>query len=317
MDTKVKMIIDVDTGVDDALAIIYALKNPRVQVLGIVSGRGNVDAKKATDNTLRVIELVNPSYEIPVVIGSDITLEGECRKVSSHVHGENGIGDAILPEPKGKPLAVDFRDFIYNIVKENTGEVVIVTLGHMTNLAMALEKYPDLPSLVKKVVVMGGVVNGEGNVLPYSEANIYGDPLAADRVFMADFKTTVVPLNVTSKTLMSKKDIEQLIETCKPENRPIADFIKNSFIFYMKFYNWAMGLVDCCPIHDPLAMLVAVNPQFVKTQSLPLRVETKGELTRGMFVCDTRIHRIDCKEIEIAMDVDSKDAVEEILGIIK
>ena len=317
MNKKIKILIDADTGIDDALAILYALKNPKVEVLGIVSGRGNVDAVKAADNTLRIIELANPNYNVPVVVGSDVTLEGESRQVSSHVHGENGIGNVDLPKPKQKPLDVDFKDFIYNTLKNGEGEVIVVTLGHMTNIAMAMEKYPEIPSLAKKLVVMGGAVKDPGNVLPHSEANIYGDPLAADKVFMADFKTTIVPLDVTMKVLMSKKDIEKLVQTCKPENKQVAEFIKNSFSFYMDFYKEVQGLDDVCPLHDPLAMLVAVNPYIVKTQAFPIRVETKGEFTRGMFVCDARYKKLDCKQVEIAMEVDEKNALNAILDTLK
>lgn len=317
MNKKVKILIDADTGIDDALAILYALKNPKVEVLGVVSGRGNVDAAKAADNTIRIIELANPSYNVPVVIGSDVTLEGESRKVSSHVHGENGIGNVNLPEPKQKPLDIDFKDFIYKTLKDGNGEVVIVTLGHMTNLAMAMEKYPDIPNLAKKLVVMGGAVKDPGNVLPHSEANIYGDPLAADKIFMADFNTIIVPLDVTMKVLMSKKDIEKLVETCKPENKQVAEFIKSSFSFYMDFYKEVQGLDNLCPLHDPLAMLVAVNPYIVKTQAFPIRVETKGEFTRGMFVCDARHKKLQCKQVEIAMEVDEKNALNAILDTLR
>lgn len=317
MDKKIKILIDADTGIDDALAILYALKNPCVEVLGIVSGRGNVDAVKAADNTLRVIELAKADYKVPVVVGSDISIEGESREVSSHVHGKNGIGDIELPEPSDKPLDVDFRDFIYNTLKENEGEVIIVTLAHMTNLQMAVEKYPDIPKLTKKLVVMGGAVKVPGNVLPHSEANIYGDPLAADKVFMCDFDTAIVPLDVTMKVLMTKNDVENLVKTCKPENKAMNEFIRDIFVFYMDFYNRIVGLKDCCPLHDPLAMLVAVNPDIVKTKKLPLRVESKGEFTKGMFICDERNTKMECNLVDIAMEVDEQNAVKEILDCLR
>lgn len=171
----IKMLIDCDTGIDDSIAILFALKRPDVRVLGITTGCGNIDAYQAAENSIRLIHLAKPGYEVPVAVGANAPLVGPWEGPVPHIHGANGIGNAELPPADQKPAAEAGWDMIVRLARENPGELTVVTLGRMTNLALALEKEPALPRLVKNVVAMGGAVRAPGNVSPVSEANIAGD----------------------------------------------------------------------------------------------------------------------------------------------
>ncbi len=178
-----RIIIDADTGVDDSLAILYALRSPNFHVEGITTCFGNNNAEQSADNCLRLIRLSGCGYEVPVAVGSNESLDGVFDSAPAHIHGDNGIGNVELPESSQKPVDETAWDFIIRKAGELKDELTIITTGRMTNLARALEKDPELPSKVKKVVAMGGTLKEPGNVNPYAEANIHGDAKAADREF--------------------------------------------------------------------------------------------------------------------------------------
>ena len=201
-----RIIIDADTGVDDSLAILYALRSPNFHVEGITTCFGNNNAEQSADNCLRLIRLSGCGYEVPVAVGSNESLDGVFDSAPAHIHGDNGIGNVELPESSQKPVDETAWDFIIRKAGELKDELTIITTGRMTNLARALEKDPELPSKVKKVVAMGGTLKEPGNVNPYAEANIHGDAKAADRVFRAGFNLALVGLDVTMKTFITDRE---------------------------------------------------------------------------------------------------------------
>ena len=231
-----------------------------------------------------------------------------------HIHGANGVGNAELPPADQKPAAEAGWDMIVRLARENPGELTVVTLGRMTNLALALEKEPALPRLVKNVVAMGGAVRAPGNVSPVSEANIAGDPEAADRVFLAGFDLTLVGIDVTGKTFLTPRHLDIAEKYWAEDCRPILDYMREALKLYFAFVCQNNRYLDRCPVHDPLAMVVAVDPSVVTIRKLPTRVECGGTLCRGMVVSDFRERPIDAPFASICMDVDSERAVEELLG---
>lgn len=311
----IKILIDADTGIDDSVAILYALKNPEIRVMGICAGYGNTTTQQAAENSVRLIQLAQPGYDVPVVMGADKPLKRSWRGPVCHIHGNNGIGDAQIPASSQEISKEDYRDFIYRIAEESGGELVLVTLGRLTNIALTLEKYPDLPKKVKKLVIMGGTVYAPGNASPCAEANVIGDPEAADMMFISGFDITMVGLDVTKKTLLSMDHIIKLRRYCSERNRDIVNYLHTALDFYMNFYRVQDGYLDNCPVHDPLAVLIAVHPELVRTQRMKARIECGGTYCTGMVVTDLRKYSFDANYIEMCLEVDGHKAVEELLSV--
>lgn len=216
-----RIIIDADTGVDDSLAILYALKSPNFHVEGITTCFGNNNAEQSAENSIRLIKLSGCGYEVPVIVGANESLEGVFDSAPAFIHGDNGIGNVILPESEQRPLDEKAEDFMIRKAEELDGELMIITTGRMTNLAKSYLKDPSLPKKVKKVVSMGGALDVPGNVNPYAEANIYGDARAADLVMSAGFNMILVGLDVTMKTFITNREIQNLCKNCRSEERHV------------------------------------------------------------------------------------------------
>ena len=309
-----RILIDADTGIDDSIAILYALKSKKLLVEGITTCFGNSGAAQSADNCLRLIKLSGCGREIPVVIGSECSLEGEYASAPAHIHGKNGIGNVVLPKSGQKPLQEDAADFIVRKANELGGELVIVTTGRLTNLARALEKDPKLPRKVKKLVTMGGCLQVPGNVSPFAEANIAGDAKAANQVFRAGFHMFLVGLDVTTKTFITKQDLEKLEMYCAEESRPCVEYIKKALDFYFEFHRQSAGMLCRCVVHDPLAMLIAEDGTLGEFAMIRAGVEYQVPAYRGMIVTD---HRFDSEmeqdEIAACIRVDSDQAVRRLL----
>ena len=311
-----KILIDCDTGIDDSVAILYALKSPHIHVEGIVTGFGNTNPVQAADNSLRLIKLADCGYEVPVVIGAKAGLNGECDPAPEHIHGKNGIGNVILPESSQKPLDEDAADFIIRKANEPDGELIIVTLGRLTNLARALEKDPKLPKKVKKLVTMGGCLHAPGNVSGVAEANIFGDAEASARIIKAGFHMTLVGLDVTTKTYITAANLEELERHATGNNKKIVEYLKGALSFYFEFYRKSMGLVEQCVVHDPLAMVIAEDATLAKMEMIRARVEYENEGLRGMIVCDHRFASDwEQDEVGFCCEVDSVVAVRHLLSV--
>lgn len=311
----IKMLIDCDTGIDDSLALLFAMKRPDVRIMGIVASFGNTTAAQAAENTLRLIRLADPGYEIPVAIGADRALDGTSYVPVAHIHGKNGIGNVELPASDRKVVERNGVDFILDVIGRNPNEITLVTLGRLTDLALALEKEPDLPKKVKNVVVMGGTLFHAGNVGPMSEANIAGDAEAADRVLKAGFNVSVIGLDVTAKTHLTENTLDCLSRYCTPENRPVARYLCEAIRgVYFPFNRKQNFCLDYCPVHDPLAMLAAVDPTPFTFRKLRVRVECGGTWSRGRLTADMREQPIDAPFTEIAVDVEPEQALERIIA---
>ena len=308
-----QILIDADTGIDDSIAILFALKRPDVRVLGITTGFGNTTAAQAAENSLRLIQLTGVPYEVPVAVGAAEPLAGKWQGPDAGIHGPNGIGGVELPPSPQRPLEEPAWKFLARQAAEHPGELTLVTTGRMTNLALALEEEPRLPSLLRRVVSMGGAFRVPGNVTPVAEANIAGDPEAADRVFQAGFDLTLVGLDVTQKVRMTAAQVAMVGRYAAEKDRAVADYLQQVMPFYFRFNRRQNNCLDHCPVHDPLAMLAAVDPSVVTVRKIPARVECGGTFCRGMVVADLREHPFDACGISICVDVDARRAVEELL----
>ncbi|MCD8154181.1 MAG: nucleoside hydrolase [Clostridiales bacterium] len=309
-----RLLIDCDLGIDDSLALLYALQRPDAEIAGICVSAGNVSAAQGAENTLRVLKLAGKEGAIPVCVGAELPVNGIPKETAPNIHGANGIGNVQLPETDQRPVDMDFRDFLYEKACACPGELVLITLGRMTDIALTLQRYPDFSRKISRVVSMGGTLYTPGNVTPVAEANIAGDPEAADQVLCAGWNVSLVGLDVTLKTLLKISDLDKARRCCRKECAPLLDFIKEELRFYMNAYRNANYFLECCPLHDPLAMLTVFNPGLVTTRKMITRVECQGTYCRGMLVTDQREHPIEGRFVEHCVEVDSPRAVNMFLA---
>ena len=268
-----KVIFDTDIGIDDAMALLFLHFSPDVDLKAIVTGFGNAKIDTTTRNALYMQECF--AMDAPVYRGAGEPIgESLSRGYPDFVHGSNGLGDIELTEPIGQAEALEGAQAIVEIAKQNPQEINVVAVGRMTNLALALELCPELPELVDEVVVMGGAFgfNGHrGNVSPVAEANIAGDPEAADRVFTSGLRITIVGLDVTQETVARSHFFDYL-----KENAGIAgDFIYRISRFYLEFHKKVTGRYEC-PVHDSSAVAYLLNSYPYTTRPGIVRVATEG-----------------------------------------
>ncbi len=288
MENVKRIILDVDTGIDDALAIIFAIKSKKLRVEGITTGFGNVDLKQATVNTLKMIDLSDPTYDIPVAMGAEKPLFRKRREPSHQIHGVDGLGGYELPESIRIPIEEEAADFIIRKVSESPSEITLVFTGRLTNLAIALAKDPSIASKVERLVLMGGALKVPGNITAVSEANIHGDPEAAHRVFESGMPITMVGLDVTAKTKFSEIHFEKLMYRMSDEQTALRGFLDHIFKFSFEASD-KLNEGKFRLMHDPLAVGVAEDPNLVTTEDHYIYIETKGELSSGATLADLRL----------------------------
>ncbi|URN96548.1 MAG: nucleoside hydrolase [Candidatus Pristimantibacillus lignocellulolyticus] len=310
-----KMIIDADTGIDDSIAILHALKAKDVRLEGITTVFGNSSVDQATENTIRLIQLAQPGYEVPVAKGAAKPLVREWAGPVVHVHGNNGIGNVELPPSGQQPIAESAAQFIVRKANEMPGEITLVTLGRLTNVALALELDPDLPQKLKHVVTMGGTVFAPGNVTPVVEANLRGDPEAIDRVIRSGISMTLVGLDVTMKAKLNKQHLENLAQVCRSENTAIVQYMQDVIQYYFSYYSLECNLTDTCPLHDPLAILVARIPEIARMQQMKVQIECEGTITAGAVIADLRTNPSNGDDIMVCLDVNPEQVVNELLSV--
>ncbi|MFQ5525678.1 MAG: nucleoside hydrolase [Thermoanaerobaculia bacterium] len=267
--TPVKVIIDADPGVDDSMAILFALRSPALEVVGITTVFGNVAIDNATKNALTLVNLAGQS--VPVARGAERPLVKEPREPPAFVHGADGLGEAGLQSPAGEVVEQTAAQFIVDMARRHPGEITLVPVGPLTNIALALAIEPRLPELVKEVVLMGGAARVEGNVSPVAEANIYGDPQAADIVFTSPWQVTMVGLDVTTKVRMKDDLLWRLAEA----NPKLGGFIWDITRFYKRFYE-SRGVIGGFYTHDPSAIAYVIDRSLFETEAARVRVASEG-----------------------------------------
>ena len=268
-----KVIFDTDPGIDDAMALLFLHKAPGIEIVGITSSFGNSTIEATTRNCLHLCDIFG--IDAPVARGTALPLNGEEGSTAHHVHGENALGDVPLPaEPRSKPHALPADEFIVDMVRRHPHEITIVAVARMTNLALAVRRDPGIVPLVKQVIVMGGAFGfhgHSGNVSPVAEANIIGDPLAADEIFGADWPVVIVGLDVTQKTIMPTSMIELMGENGGTSGKFIADISR----FYLDFHKNTEGF-DGIFLHDSSAVGYLLDPSLFTTRTGPVRVVCDG-----------------------------------------
>ena len=304
------LVIDVDTGIDDALALLYACAHDEAQILGVSTVVGNVSLAAATRNTRAVLALAGRA-DIPVWPGAATAISIAVRD-ASEIHGKTGIGHAVLPDPDEPADALHAADSIIAAARSHPGRLILCAVGPLTNIALAVMREPELPRLVKRFVIMGGAYSDSGNVTPAAEFNIWHDAEAARIVFRAfggvgGAPVIAIGLDVTRKTIIDESDVAAIASRIagKPHGAKLTRFLEDASRFYFERMEKMLGK-RIFTMHDPLAIAVALDPTLVETRRAAVDVETTGRLTTGATIVDWRGQwgRLANTEVAVAVDAD-------------
>jgi purine nucleosidase len=279
-----KILLDCDTGIDDAITLLYlaALAAAgEAELVAVGTVHGNVDPRSGALNTLRVFELTGLDG-VPVAMGAGRPMAQDVHYADAF-HGSDGLGESHLPAPRRQPADRSAPEQIVQLARAHPGELTLLAVGPLTNLGIALLLEPALPELIRDVVIMGGAFDHPGNVTTHAEANIWHDPEAADLVFAADWPIVLVPLDATHPTAVGAEWLDRLAAG----ESGTARFATGILDFYARAYTPLLGRRGCV-IHDALAAMLVVEPSLGRYAERPVRVELRGALTRGATVWDAR-----------------------------
>ncbi|MEY2945234.1 MAG: hypothetical protein RL433_916 [Actinomycetota bacterium] len=274
-----KIIYDTDPGIDDALGLLLLAASPEIDLLAITVTHGNTSQEKCLNNALKLVELTGIT-KVPVARGAEEPLVKEL-SVAEETHGEGGLGYAILPKSAISPCSELAHDLIIRVVRENPGEVTLLCVGPMTNIALAFLKAPEIVSKVRRIVSMGGAIHYPGNVTPQAEYNVFCDPEAFEIVLKSGIDFTLVPLDVTYQCILTIDHLKKITEA----RSEIRNFIFDSTRFYMEFHEDYQGIKGCA-INDPLAAAILLDPTLVKNRDYYLTIELTSPTSKAKTIAD-------------------------------
>jgi inosine-uridine nucleoside N-ribohydrolase len=300
-DSKPKIILDCDPGVDDAIAIITACR--WTEIIGITSVSGNVSVEHTTSNALKMKELLN--IEAPIHIGASRPIASEPFH-ASHVHGQTGLGNTDLPEPDGTADSDDAVAFILEKTREEEG-IHLIPIGPLTNIALAIKADPSLVNRVASITLMGGGA-GIGNVTSAAEFNVFADPEAADLVFRSGAPLNMLGLNLTHQVLMGSVHADY----CYALNTPVGKTAGDLLNFNGRTHGTEKG-ANLGAMHDPCAVLAVTHPDLFTSKLRSVVVELEGSHTRGQTLVDEREWVETEKNCNVYYEVDSEKVIELIL----
>jgi len=298
-----RILIDADPGIDDACAILLALASPELSLEGLSIVHGNCSLEQGTINGLSILELGNAG-NIPVAKGCQLPLV-QPSLLALDTHGNNGLGYAKLPEPRGKPTRQHGCDFLIEKILSSPGEITLVAIGPLTNVAMAIRKEPRFAEAVKELIIMGGAIRHQGNATPMAEYNVYVDPHAAHIVYHSGIPMRLVPLDVTYQCILTPDDVKRLNKI----NSPIPKFIDESTRFYMEFHDEHQHILGCV-INDPLALALTFAPELCDYQEHYVDVDISGGVSMGNTFADFYHHTKKPVNMKVALGVRARDFVE-------
>lgn len=300
---KVKMILDLDTGIDDAMALAYAVSNPNIDLIGVVTSFGNVSQATSASNTLALLDLLGAN-NVPVYAGADRPTGGtsvyEADANLKFVHGQNGVGNVTIPQSNRTVEKQNGVDFMIQSAQKYGKDLYIVAVGPDTNLAEVLKKDPQFGEQVGKIVIMGGALIVEGNINKYAEANIYNDPIAANELFTSPTEFTMVGLEVTQRPNLTKTDTQKWRELGTASGKAYADMID----YYIDVYAKNIPGLGGCALHDPLAVAASVHPEYLTTMKLPMKVGTAGEEKGRTVAVAEKLNDPKAANVAVAVDLD-------------
>ncbi|MGD6775279.1 nucleoside hydrolase [Sutcliffiella horikoshii] len=304
-----KVLLFADPGIDDSLAIIYALLHPEIELLGIVTGYGNVSVFDATRNASFLLELAGRS-DIPVVRGTSQPLSGIHTVFYPEIHGPQGLGPIIPPE-EFKAEVSPF-ELMFEIIEENIEDIVIVDVGRQTSLAFAFNLRPELMDQVKEVYLMGGAFMVPGNVTDVAEANFWGDPIATSVILNKAKKVYITPLNVTNRAIVTRDIATFIFDQTSSPYKYLIPAVTN---YYATFYDQVMPGIDGSPVHDVFTLYYLLNKDKTYTIQRDVRVAVVDG-NRGQSIADLRmVYKQPQREHYIAMDFDYNDFINDFIEV--
>jgi len=298
-----RILIDTDPGIDDSCAILLALASPELSLEGLTTVHGNCSLEQATHNGLSILELADASH-IPLAGGCELPLV-QPSLLAPETHGDTGLGYAKLPKPKSRPIVQHGSDFLIEKVMSSPGEITLVAIAPLTNVALAIRQEPRFAQSLKELIIMGGAIRHEGNTTAVAEFNTYVDPHAAYIVFHAGIPTTLVPLDVTYQCILSAQDVERLQKI----DSPIPRFLKDATKFYMEFHDEYQG-IEGCIINDPLALALTYAPQLCDYRELYVDVDISGGVSMGKTFADFYNFSKKSANMKVALGVRARDFIE-------
>lgn len=277
----IPVVLDMDPGVDDALALMMALNSPELEVLAVCTVSGNVPIEVATNNGISILGMLG-RLDIPVYRGAERPLKRESVH-AAEVHGSGGLGDTELPIPDVEPSG-SVTEFLGKILSERPGEVTVIAVGPLTNLARAESKRRGILQKAKQLVVMGGSIREPGNVSPTAEFNFYADPDAARAVVRSGVELTLVPLDATHQVQIGRSELDRWVDG---KDFAEAHFVRGSMEPALAYTDRIYGKASFC-LHDPMAVGCVLRPSIFQTTRTSIDVEVEGELANGQVVADLR-----------------------------
>jgi len=302
MDPK-RILFDTDPGIDDALAILLALASPELKIEGISAVHGNCSLDQAVNNALSVLELAKAA-SIPVARGFELPLV-QPSLLAPETHGNTGLGYAQLPAPKTKPVAQHSVDFLIEKIMAAPGQITLVCIGPLTNVAVAIRREPRIVQAVRDVIIMGGAIRHQGNTTPQAEFNVYVDPHAAHMVYHSGMPMTLVPLDVTYQCILTRNDVERLVQI----KSPVTQFVADSTRFYMEFHDEYQKISGCI-INDPLALALTFAPELCDYEEHFVDVDVSGGVSMGNTFADFYKMTKRPANMKVALGVRARDFVE-------
>jgi purine nucleosidase len=279
-----EVVLDCDTGVDDAMAILYGLLAPEIEFVAFGCVWGNATVEVCTANTLRLLEIAGRPG-IPVAMGLGAPIMGPLTHVSTDVHGQDGQGNVNLPPPTLAPTGESAAAQLIRLAHERPGDLTLVAIGPLTNVAAALMADPRIARLYRQVVIMGGAFFTPGNVTRVAGANGWHDPEAAQIVYEAGWPILTVPLDVTHRVCLTAETLERVRESGTPAGVHVHAITQH----YLARYDRTFPGQRQCSMHDALALAIAADRSLIRrSRRARVDIELTGTLTRGMTVGDFR-----------------------------
>jgi purine nucleosidase len=311
--TPTRVIIDTDPGIDDALALILAFASPEVTVEAITTVAGNVTVEQAARNACAILDVIDPHPRPPVAVGTGHPLKKALRTAHDY-HGEDGLGGIFrfrtregtprYPEPYHIQAPKNASELITEMIDSAPGEIVLICIGPLTNVAKAILSEPEKMAQVKEIVIMGGAIAVPGNVTPGAEFNMHADPHAAAVVFTSGLPISLIPLDVTQQVILTQEQIEAVV---RPIGSRVTQFICDSSERLFGHIRERRGCA-AIPLHDPLAVGVVIDQSLVRRGPLHVEVETADGPAQGVTIADRRQIGAEWKQppnLQVCMGVDA------------